>query len=98
MFDNAEVEEFQKTIEVMPHVKHIQFEWYISSNYHLVNKYLPLFPARSKYDLSMDLNLKTDPYLDEKLRMINWNDKRIYSIECGYLQQLSVIFNNKKTI
>ena len=87
------MEENQKAIEVMPHIKDIQYEWDFSPNYDIFSKYLPLFPARTKYDLNMGLlDLKKYPGLDVKLRMLNWNDKRICSIDCMTLQQLN-IFN-----
>ena len=67
----------------MSYIKDIQYEWDFESTYNLVSKYLPLFPARTKYTLNMDnFDLKTDPDLDEKLRILNWNDKRIDSIRC----------------
>ena len=75
----------------MSHIKDIQYEWYIGSNYDIVSKYLPLLPARTKYTLIMgDLDFETDPDLDKKLRMINWNKKRIYSIRSQALQQLNI--------
>ena len=75
----------------MPHIKDIQYEWSIGSNYDIVSEYLPLLPARTKYTLSMNkYDLKIDPDLDEKLRMLNWNDKRIYSISSMTLQQLNI--------
>ena len=75
----------------MPHVKNIEYEWDFGSDYDIVSKYLPLLPARTKYFLDMDyFNLKKYPGLDEKLRMLNWNDKRIYSIRWWKIQQLSV--------
>ena len=80
----------------MPHIKENEYLWDLSSSYQLVNKYLPSYSARTKYFLSMDkYDLKTDPEFDEKLRMLNWNDKRIYSINCNTLQQLN-IFNQTR--
>ena len=93
MFELAEVEEYRKTIEVIPHIKYIEYHWNFRSNYYLTDKYLPLLPARTKYFLDMNnLDLKTVPDLDEKLRMLNWNDKRIYSIYCMTIQRIN-IFN-----
>ena len=75
----------------MPHIKDIQYEWNLRSNYQLVSKYLPLLPARTKYTLDMfNFDLNEHPGLDEKLRMLNWNDKRIDSIKCMSLQQLNI--------
>ena len=83
----------QKTFEVIPHIKNIQYKWSIGSNYDIVTEYLPLLPAKTKYTLAMNnFDLKTVPGLDEKLRMLNWNDKRICSISCWIIQQLN-IFN-----
>ena len=91
MFDKFKVRELQKTIEVMPHIKDIQYEWDFGSNYDIVDKYLPLLPARTKYTLDMGyFKLKEYPDLDEKLRMLNWNDKRINSIYCMSLQQTNI--------
>ena len=91
MFDKAKAEELQKAFEVMSHFKDIQYEWSIGSNYDIVTQYLPLLPVRTKYTLNMNkFNLKTVPGLDEKLRMLNWNDKRIDSIRCTTLHQLNV--------
>ena len=91
LFDKAKVEEYQKTIEVMTHIKDIQYEWDIGSNYDFVNKYLPLLPSRTKYTLVMDyFDLKAVPDFYEKLRMLNWNDRRIYLIRCWEIQQLNV--------
>ena len=79
--------------------KDIQYEWYFRSNYDIVTEYLPLFPARTKYTLHMDyFDLETDPDLDEKLRMLNWNDKRIYSMSCRKIQQLNIFNKIIKTI
>ena len=79
----------------MSHFKNIQYEWSIGSNYDIVTEYLPLLPARTKYTLSMNkYDLKIDPDLDEKLRMLNWNDKRIYSISSMTLQQLNIFKYN----
>ena len=76
----------------MAHVKDIQYEWFIGSNYDIVSEYLPLLPARTKYTFNMNnYNLKIDPDLDEKLRTLNWNDKRIYSISCWKIQQLNIL-------
>ena len=76
----------------MSHVKNIQYEWYFRSNYDLIDKYLPLFPARTKYTLFMDyFDLKKYPDLDEKLRMLNWNDKRICSISSREIQKLNIL-------
>ena len=87
MFDEAKVEEYHKTIEVIPHIKDIQHYWDFRSNYQLIDKYLPLFPARTRHMLDISsLDLSTVPDLDEKLRMLDWNDKRIYSIRCKPLQ------------
>ena len=75
----------------MSHIKDIEFCWFIESNYDIVSEYLPLFTARTIYTLVMGgLDLKTDPDLDEKLRMINWNDKRIDSIDCWKIQQINI--------
>ena len=74
----------------MPHFKDIQYEWDFGSDYHIVSEYLALLPARTKYTLDINLDLKEHPDLDEKLRMLNWNDKRINSIRCWNLQQLNV--------
>ena len=94
-----QLEEKLKTFEVMPHIKDIQYEWYFGSNYHLVDKYLPLLPARTKYTLLMSyFNLRNHPDLDEKLRMLNWNDKRIDSIRCKKIQQLNIFIINGKSI
>ena len=83
----------------MPHFKDIEHYWSFSSNYDLVNKYLPLLSARTKYTLDMSfVDLKKDPGLDEKLRMLNWNDKRIYSIRCWEIQQLNIFDIIGKTI
>ena len=91
MFDKAKVEVNQKTIEAMSHIKDIQYIWNFRSDYDIVSKYLPLLPARTKYNLLMNyFNLKTNRKLDEKLRTLNWNDKRIYSISCWEIQQLKV--------
>ena len=91
-FYNVEVEENQKTIEVMPHIKDIENKWYIGSSYHLVSEYLHLLPPRTKYTLSMGcFDLNKHPDLDKKLRMINWNDKRIYSIHWWEIQQLNIL-------
>ena len=75
----------------MSHIKDIQYKWNIRSSYDIVSQYLHLFPARTIYDLYMDnfgLNRCSD--LDEKLRMLNWNDKRIDSIHGQALQQLNI--------
>ena len=80
----------------MSHIKDIEYIWDLSSSYQLVNKYLPSLSARTKYFLFMNsLDLKTDPEFNEKLRKLNWNDKRIYSIDCNTLQQLN-IFNKTR--
>ena len=77
----------------MSHIKDIQYELCIWLNYDIVSKYLSLLPAKTKYTLSMDnSDLNTDPDLNEKLRIINWNDKRINSICWWEIQQLN-IFN-----
>ena len=82
----------QKTFEVMSHFKNIQYEWSIGSNYDIVTEFLPLLPARTKYTLDMDnFDLKTDPDLDEKLRMLNWNEKRICSISSREIQKLNIL-------
>ena len=76
----------------MSYIKDIQYQWNFRSNYHFVDKYLSLFPARTKYFLDMNnFDLKTDSDLDDKLRMLNWNDKKICSISCMYLQQLNIL-------
>ena len=76
----------------MTHIKDIQYEWYNGSDYDIINQYLPLLPARTKYTLSMNkYDLKIIPDLDEKLRKLNWNDKRIYSISSMTLQQLNIL-------
>ena len=91
MFDNENEEENQKAIKVIPHIKDIEYKWNFGSNYNLVSKYLSLLPARTKYSLDMDnLDLIKVPDLDEKLRMLNWNDKRIDSIHCMSLQQINI--------
>ena len=83
----------------MPHVKNIEYEWSIGSNYDIVTEYLPLLPARTKYTLFMDyFDLKKYPDLDEKLRMLNWTDKRIYSIRCLEIQKLNIFNKIIKTI
>ena len=99
IFDEAKVGELQKTFEVIPHIKDIEYFWDLSSSYQLVNKYLPSLPAKTKYFLYMNnLDLKTDPEFDEKLRMLNWIDKRIYSIDCNTLQQLNIFNKTRWTI
>ena len=99
MFDKSRVEDNQKTFKVIPHFKDIQYEWSTKSNFNAVSLYLPLLPARTKYTLSIsNFNLKTVPGLDEKLRMLNWNDKRIWSIECTDLQQLNILNKIEQTI
>ena len=94
MFDyESQVEEYLKINEVMSHIKDIQSGWDFKSNYHLMDKYFPLLPARTKYTLFINnLDLNEHPDFAEKLRMLNWNDKRIDSIECWKIQQL-IIFN-----
>ena len=82
----------------MSHIKDIQYQWDIGSKYDIVREYLPLLPTRTKYTLVMTFDLKTDPGLDEKLRMLNWNDKRINSIWCWYLQQLNIFNKIEKFI
>ena len=75
----------------MPHIKNIQYEWSIGSDYDIVSEYLSLFPARTKYTLYMGyFDLKTVPDLDEKLRMLNWNEKRICSISCWEIHKLNI--------
>ena len=75
----------------MPHIKDIQYKWKIISNFYVASKYLPLFPARTKYFLAMGyLDLNSNTNVDEELRMLNWNDKRIYSIESWKIQQLNI--------
>ena len=92
MFDKAKAEELQKAFEVIPHFKDVQYEWDFGSNYDIVTEYLPFLPARTKYTLDMNnFYLKTVPGLDEKLRTINWNDKRICSIDCWKIQQLNIL-------
>ena len=77
----------------MSHIKDIQYQWDFRSDYDIVSEYLTLLPARTKYTLFMSyFDLKTVPDLDEKLRTLNWNDKRIDSIDCWKIQQLN-IFN-----
>ena len=77
----------------MSHIKDIQYQWDFGSNYDIISKYITLFPARTKYNLHLfRFNSNNYPDLDEKLRMLNWNDKRIDSIRCMTLQQLN-IFN-----
>ena len=77
----------------MSYIKDIQYQWYFESNYDIVTEYLPLLPAKTKYTLNMGyFDLNNYPDLDEKLRTLNWNDKRIYSIKCLEIQQLN-IFN-----
>ena len=99
IFDEAKVGELQKTFEVMSHIKDIEYFWDLSSSYQLVNKYLPSLPAKTKYFLCMNnLDLKTDLEFDEKLRMLNWIDKRIYSIDCNTLQQLNIFNKTRWTI
>ena len=99
MLDEAKVEEYQKTIEVMPHIKDIEYQWKFRSSHNLVDKYFSLFPVRTKYFLLIDsFDLKTDPDLDEKLRMLDWNNKRICSIDCITLQQLSILNKTGQTI
>ena len=76
----------------MPHIKNIQYEWSIGSDYDIVSEYLSLFPARTKYILYMGyFDLKTVPDLDEKLRMLNWNEKRICSITSSKIQKLNFL-------
>ena len=75
----------------MPHIKDIEYQWLIGTNYDIVSKYLPLLPAKTKYTLAMSgLDLKDYPGLDKKLRMLNWNDKRINSIYFWKVQQLNI--------
>ena len=75
----------------MSHVKDVEYYWLFTSSYHLGDKYLPLFPARTKYFLAIcDFDLKTNPNFNEELKILNWNDKRIDSIECIDLQQLNI--------
>ena len=86
-----------KTIEVIPRIKDIEYEWNFISNYDIVSKYLPLIPARTKYSLAINFfDLKTDPGLNDRLRMLNWNDKRIDSIECVAVQQLNIFNKTEK--
>ena len=97
-FDEAK-EENQKAFEVMSHIKDIEYFWDFRSGYDIVSQYLPLLPLRTKYTLDMDyFDLKTDPDFDGKLRMLNWNDKRIYSIDCWKIQQLNIFNKIIKTI
>ena len=92
MIDKAKVEDNQKTIEVMSHIKDIQYEWDFKSDYDIVSEYLPLLPARTKYTLFMDyFDLNKYPDMDEKLRFLNWNEKIIYSISSTTLQQLNIL-------
>ena len=83
----------------MSHIKEIQYESNFRSNYHLVSEHLPLLPSRTKYTLDLaSFNLKEYPDLDEKLRILNWNDKRIYSIHWWEIQQLNIFNIIAKTI
>ena len=83
----------------MTHIKDIQYQWDIRSNYYLVDECLPLLPARTKYTLYLTyLDLKKDPDFDEKLRMLNWNDKRINEIVCTALQKLNIFNKTGQTI
>ena len=83
----------------MLHIKNIEYEWDFKSDFDFVNEYLPLLPPRTKYNLFMDyFDLKIDPDFDEKLRMLNWNDKKIYIINNMNLQQLHIFNKNDQTI
>ena len=76
----------------MPYIKNIKCYWDLISRDRIVDKFLPLLPARAKYIFLIDdFDLKTVPDFDEKLRILNWNDKIIYSIRCTTLQQLNIL-------
>ena len=93
IFDEAKVEEYQKAIEVTPHIKENEYLWDFRSSYYIVDRYFPLLPARTKFFLNMNkYDLRGDPDLDEKLKMLNWNDKRIYLIECMTLSDENYSF------
>ena len=85
-------EELQNKIQAISQAKYINYIWTIVAWYDIIDKFLYLFPQKTRYYLENIIKSNDPSILYENLRKLKLNDKNVYSISIDYLLQQNETF------